>query len=188
MGISRTLVLAPNSCQELANLTYEGIRSRDKYRSHPHSWRWDARPDDGACWTAPEIQIKKLPHKDWTLNRGQRKTQPISSIAHFGSFEEEEHNWKLMRKLRKDRQRESEMGNIFCRWPPRWWLLLSGLLPRIAKGAVQEIARWGDESGLIRPISLWPFLIKAIKELTKKIKHFFVNSKWTWARWLKMLS
>jgi 2-oxoglutarate ferredoxin oxidoreductase subunit alpha len=49
-----------------------------------------------------------------------------------------------------------------------------GISARIAKGAIKRIREEGLKVGLLRPVSLWPFPHKAIKELTKKIKHFFV--------------
>ena len=49
-----------------------------------------------------------------------------------------------------------------------------GIAARIAKGAIKRIRDEGLKVGLIRPISLWPFPYKAIKEFTKKVRHFFV--------------
>jgi 2-oxoglutarate ferredoxin oxidoreductase subunit alpha len=49
-----------------------------------------------------------------------------------------------------------------------------GIAARIAKGAIMRLREEGLKVGLIRPISLWPFPYKVIKEFTKKIKHFFV--------------
>jgi 2-oxoglutarate ferredoxin oxidoreductase subunit alpha len=49
-----------------------------------------------------------------------------------------------------------------------------GIAARIAKGAIKRMRDEGQKVGLIRPISLWPFPYKAIKELMRKTKHFFV--------------
>ena len=49
-----------------------------------------------------------------------------------------------------------------------------GIAARIAKGAIKRIREQGMKVGLIRPISLWPFPNKVIRELTKKVRHFFV--------------
>jgi len=64
----------PNSCQELANLTYEAFDLADKYRSpNRDSWRWDARPDDGAVKLPPEDSDQEVAHKDLDPDRGQRR-------------------------------------------------------------------------------------------------------------------
>src|SRR4030066_947947 len=67
-GDYRTIVLAPNSCQELANLTYESFDLADKYRS-PVVILGDGMLGQmmEPVELPPEIQMKKLPHKDWTL-------------------------------------------------------------------------------------------------------------------------
>jgi 2-oxoglutarate/2-oxoacid ferredoxin oxidoreductase subunit alpha len=49
-----------------------------------------------------------------------------------------------------------------------------GIAARIAKGAIKRVREEGLKVGLLRPITLWPFPSKALKELAKKVKHFFV--------------
>jgi 2-oxoglutarate ferredoxin oxidoreductase subunit alpha len=49
-----------------------------------------------------------------------------------------------------------------------------GTAARIAKGAIKRVREQGLKVGLIRPISLWPFPYKAIKEFSKKVKYFIV--------------
>lgn len=45
---------------------------------------------------------------------------------------------------------------------------------RIAKGAIKRLREQGLKVGLIRPISLWPFPHRVIKDFSKRAKHFFV--------------
>ncbi len=49
-----------------------------------------------------------------------------------------------------------------------------GTAARIAKGAIKRVREQGLKVGLIRPISLWPFPSKTIKDASKKARHFFV--------------
>jgi 2-oxoglutarate ferredoxin oxidoreductase subunit alpha len=49
-----------------------------------------------------------------------------------------------------------------------------GTAARIAKGAIKRVREQGFKVGLIRPISLWPFPNKIIREFSKKVRHFFV--------------
>jgi len=49
-----------------------------------------------------------------------------------------------------------------------------GSTARSAKSAVNEARENGLKVGLFRPITIWPFLTKQIKELTKKVKKILV--------------
>ncbi|NBI06601.1 2-oxoacid:acceptor oxidoreductase subunit alpha [Senegalia massiliensis] len=49
-----------------------------------------------------------------------------------------------------------------------------GATARSAKSAVNEARENGLKVGLFRPITIWPFLTKQIKELTKKVKKILV--------------
>ncbi len=49
-----------------------------------------------------------------------------------------------------------------------------GTAARIAKGAIKRVREQGLKVGLVRPISLWPFPTRVIRDFSKKVKHFFV--------------
>ena len=49
-----------------------------------------------------------------------------------------------------------------------------GIGARIAKGAIKRVREEGLKVGLIRPVSLWPFPYKAVKELARRARHFLV--------------
>ena len=173
-GDYRTIVLAPNSCQELANLTYEAFDLADQYRS-PVMILGDGMLGQmmEPVELPPEVQIKKLPHKDWTLTGAKGRPSRFLRSLLLDPIEEEEHNWKLMRKYEKIVKEEVRWETFFVD-DAKLVVVAFGIAARIAKGAIKRIRDEGLKVGLIRPISLWPFPYKAIKELSKKIRHFFV--------------
>jgi 2-oxoglutarate ferredoxin oxidoreductase subunit alpha len=88
-------------------------------------------------------------------------------------FEEEEHNWKLMRKYEKIAKEELRY-ETYATDEAKMLVIAFGTAARIAKGAVKRVREEGLKVGLIRPITLWPFPFKIIKEFSKKVKYFIV--------------
>jgi 2-oxoglutarate ferredoxin oxidoreductase subunit alpha len=173
-GDYRTIVLAPNSCQELANLTHEAFDLADKYRS-PVIILGDGMLGQmmEPVELPPEVPIKKLPHKDWTLTGAKGRPSRFLRSLLLDPIEEEEHNWKLMRKYERIAKEEVRWETLFVD-DAKLAVVAFGIAARIAKGAIKRIRGEGLKVGLIRPISLWPFPYKAVKELSKKVRHFFV--------------
>jgi 2-oxoglutarate ferredoxin oxidoreductase subunit alpha len=173
-GDYRNIVLAPNSCQELANLTHEAFNLADKYRT-PVVILGDGMLGQmmEPVELPPEVQMKKLPHKDWTLTGAKGRPSRFIRSLILDPFEEEEHNWKLMRKYERI-IKEEVRWEISSADDAKLMVVAFGIAARIAKGAIKRLREEGVKVGLLRPISLWPFPYKAIKELTKKVRHFFV--------------
>jgi 2-oxoglutarate ferredoxin oxidoreductase subunit alpha len=173
-GDYRTLVLGPSSGQELANLTFESFDLADKYRI-PVILLGDGMLGQmmEPVEFPPEIQVKRLPHKDWVLTGAKGRPSRFIRSLLLDPMEEEEHNWKLMRKyeqISKDQIRY----DTFALDDAKMIVVAFGTAARIAKGAIKRVREQGLKVGLIRPISLWPFPSKAIKEYAKKARYFFV--------------
>jgi 2-oxoglutarate ferredoxin oxidoreductase subunit alpha len=49
-----------------------------------------------------------------------------------------------------------------------------GIGARIVRGAIKRLRDEGYKVGMIRPITLWPFPTKAIREMAKTVNEFFV--------------
>ena len=173
-GDYRTIALAPNSCQELADLTYKAFDLADKYRT-PVVILGDGMLGQmmEPVQLPPEISVKRLPHKDWTLTGAKGRPSRFLRSLILDPFEEEEHNWKLMRKYERIIREEIKWETSFAE-DAKMLVVAFGIAARIAKGAIKRVREEGLKVGLIRPISLWPFPYKAIKDFSKKVKHFFV--------------
>lgn len=173
-GDYRNIVLAPNSGQELADLTYNAFNLADKYRI-PVIILGDGMLGQmmEPVELPPEIPIKKLPYKDWTLTGAKGRPSRFLRSLILDPFEEEEHNWKLMRKYERITKDEVRW-EAYLTEDARLIVVAFGIAARIAKGAIKRIREEGLKVGLLRPITLWPFPNKVIKELTKKVRHFIV--------------
>jgi len=173
-GDYRNIVLGPSSCQELADLTFEAFNLADKYRI-PVVILGDGMLGQmmEPVELPLELKIKKLPHKDWILTGAKGRPSRFIRSLILDPVEEEAHNWKLMRKYERITKEEVKW-ETFLAEDAKMMVVAFGIAARIAKGAIKRIREQGLKVGLFRPISLWPFPNKVIKEFTERIRHFFV--------------
>ncbi len=173
-GDYRTIVLAPSSCQEAADLTYKSFDLADRYRI-PVIILGDGMLGQmmEPVELPPEIPIKKLPPKDWTITGAKGRPSRFIRSLILDPFEEEEHNWKLMRKYERI-SKEELMWESFSLEDAKMLVVAFGIAARIAKGAIKRVREEGLKVGLFRPISLWPFPAKVLKEVSRRVKHLFV--------------
>ena len=173
-GDYRNIVLGPSSAQELADLTYEAFDLADRYRT-PVVILGDGMLGQmmEPVEFPPEIALKKIPHKDWILSGAKARPSRLIRSLFLDPIEEEEHNWKLMRKYEKIIKEETRWETFECH-DAKMIVAAFGTAARIAKGAIKRVREQGLKVGLIRPISLWPFPNRAFKDLSKKVRHFFV--------------
>lgn len=173
-GDYRDIVLGPSSGQELANLTFEAFDLADKYRI-PVIILGDGMLGQmmEPVELPGEVQTQKLPTKDWTLTGARGRPSRFIRSLLLDPVEEEEHNWKLMRKYERI-TKEEVRWETFLVEDAKMIVIAFGIAARIAKGAIKRIREQGLKVGLIRPISLWPFPSKVVKEFSKRARHFFV--------------
>jgi len=172
-GDYHLIVLAPYTVQEMADLTTLAFDLADRYRMpvmiladaqvgqmmEPMEWREYARPDD-------------LPEKDWVLdgNAGREKRIVRSFFLYPGLLEV--HNKHLQEKYALIFQREVRFEEVNID-EADLVVVAFGSAARVARGLVLDAA--GDmKIGLFRPITLWPFPSKRIRELAEEGKRFLV--------------
>ena len=173
-GDYRNIVFGPNSGQELADLTFEAFNLADQYRI-PVIILGDGMLGQmmEPVELPPEIRLNQIPSKDWILTGAQGRPSRFIRSLILDPVEEEEHNWKLMRKY-EGIIKEEERWETFLTEDANMIVVSFGIAARIAKGAIKRVREKGLKVGLIRPISLWPFPNKIIKEFAKKVRHFLV--------------
>ncbi|MFQ5841828.1 MAG: 3-methyl-2-oxobutanoate dehydrogenase subunit VorB [Thermodesulfobacteriota bacterium] len=173
-GDYRNIVLAPSSCQELAELTMEAFDLADIYRT-PVIILGDGML--GQMMEPVEFpdrkNPKKLPPKDWRLTGAKGRPGRFIRSLILDPVLEEEHNWKLMRKYERIEKKEVRY-ETFLLEDAKMVVVAFGTAARIAKGAVNRVREQGLKVGLLRPITLWPFPGGILEELGKRVKHFFV--------------
>jgi 2-oxoglutarate ferredoxin oxidoreductase subunit alpha len=172
-GDYKTIVLAPASVQELADLVPLAFDLADEYRNPVIIL------GDGMLGQMMEpvsfdnIKPKKDYPKDYILTGAKgRPSRMIRSLL-FDTKEEEEHNWKLFRKYQRMEQNEIRY-ETFLIDDAEMVIIAYGIAARIAKGAIKRLRQENLKVGMIRPITVWPFPMKIIQETAQQVSDFFV--------------
>jgi len=172
-GDYRTIVLAPASVQELADLTHQAFDLADKYLI-PTIILGDGmlgqmmEPVEFAHVAPDELPIRS------NALRGA-KGRPSRFVRTFTSNpnELEEVNWSLFRRYQLIQKRETAY-ETFMTEGAKLIVVAFGIAARIAKGAIKEARAEGLKVGMLRPITLWPFPSKKTRELAENTRHFLV--------------
>jgi 2-oxoglutarate ferredoxin oxidoreductase subunit alpha len=172
-GDYRTIVLAPSSVQELADLTHRAFDLADKYQIPV------VILGDGMLGQMKEpVEFKheapeELPVRSRAL-RGAKK-RPSRIIKTFTSkpTELEEINWSLYRRYQLIKKEEVTYETFLVE-DAELVIVAFGIAARIAKGAIKNARADGLKVGMFRPITLWPFPSAELGELTDRTKNFLV--------------
>lgn len=171
-GDYRTIVLAPASVQELADLTMDAFDLTDRYRS-PVLILADAMIGQ---MMEPVVFRKPEPRQydDCYIMKGagQGRSRFIRGLI-LDAVRMEEHNWKLYRKYQVIAKKETRY-ETFKADDADVLIVAYGTAARIAKGAIKRCREMGIKAGLIRPITLWPYPSEAIRRFSEKVKTFVV--------------
>ena len=166
-GDYRVIVLAPSSVQELVDLTYRAFYLADKYRN-PALILGDgmlAQMMEPVSFVEPDFP--PLPPKDWAIQgkgKGQRKF--IVCFA-LDPQELEALNLRLQKKYRLLEEQETDF-EVFGDENPELLLVGFGTVGRILKTVVREAKNQGMKLTLFRPITLFPFPRRQLKEVARK--------------------
>ena len=111
--------------------------------------------------------------KSWALTGARgRPAQAIHSLI-FDTRLQEEHNWKLQRKFRLI-ERDEVRYETYLADDAEMIVVAYGSGARIARGAIKRLREENLKVGMIRPVTLWPFPMKALQEMAKTVRDFFV--------------
>jgi len=172
-GDYRVVVLAPASCQEIADLTMEAFDIADYYRNPVLILA------DGMLGQMMEPvsfenhPSREIPEKDYVLDGAKNRPSRINLSLILNPQLMEDHNWKLMRKYKTIERNETRFEE-FMMDDAKLAVVAYGTAARIAKGAVKRARSDGMKVGLIRPISLWPFPSEIIRKRASRTDLFFV--------------
>jgi 2-oxoisovalerate ferredoxin oxidoreductase alpha subunit len=165
-GCYRTPVFAPNSVQEMCDLTIHAFEVADRYRTPVYVLA------DGALGQMMEpVEIPETksiePEKPWAVvgNEATRKNL-ITSI-----FLEHEKQEMLITKL-EEKYEQIEKVEVLSQEilteDAELLIVAYGISSRIARAAVELSRADGVRVGLLRPISLYPFPMKRLRQLAGK--------------------
>lgn len=167
-GDYRTVVLAPSDVQETADFVQEAFDIADQYRNpvvvladgligqmmEPIEWR--------------PVPKRQLPAKTWAANgrKGRDHTNVINSL--FLNPEEcDDLNQRLAEKYAEIEKNETRWDTTGCD-DAEVLITAYGTPARIALTALDSLREEGIKAGLFRPITLWPFPEKALREEASK--------------------
>mgnify|MGYP006278629769 CR=1 FL=1 len=171
-GNYKVIALAPNSAQEMCDLTMLAFELADKYRN-PAVILADGfigqmmEPVD-----FPE-EVESLPKKEWAIYaEGQDDDKLICSIL-LDPPELEAHNQKLQKKYAEMKENEVRYEDYNCD-DAELVLIGYGVVSRVLQSAVDELRQQGHKVGLLRPISLFPFPETIIADLADRVNKLLV--------------
>jgi 2-oxoglutarate ferredoxin oxidoreductase subunit alpha len=155
-GDFHMIVLAPNTVQEMFDLTLEAFDLADQFRMTAMIL------GDGMLGQVMEpVDISKkrdhdLPKKDWALTGTKNKRKHhLANSLYLEAEELESLNIKRferyaeVEKLARAEHYLTEDADVI--------VVAYGICARIAKNAIDQAREEGINVGLIRPITLWPF-------------------------------
>ena len=171
-GDYHLIVLAPNSVQEMVDLTQLAFELADKYRN-PVMILADAilgQMMEGVEFKEENKGVKK---KDWIIGGDKGRKPNIIRSLFLEEGVLEEHNKKLQEKYARIRRLEVKYESM--QTDDAELLLVSyGSMARLASEVVTRLRKKGIKAGLLRPITLWPFPYSPIRKLTDRVRFFFV--------------
>ncbi|HUT52737.1 MAG TPA: 3-methyl-2-oxobutanoate dehydrogenase subunit VorB [bacterium] len=172
-GDYRTPVLAPDSVQEMWDLTILAFDLADRYRT-PVVVLADAmlgQMKEPLTERVPEFP--PLPAKDWITTGAQGREPRILKSLYLADGELEKHCWDLHKKYLKMKEREVRFED-YQTADAELIVVGFGSAARISKTAVDRARGEGKKVGLFRPITICPFPEDRIAGLADAGKSFLV--------------
>lgn len=164
-GDYRTIVLAPASVQEAADLIYLAFDLADKYRN-PLLLLGDGRL--GQMMEPVEFREYKpmegLPPKDYILDGCEGRSQRIIHSMYLAEGVLEKRNEILQKKFLEMEAREIRFEGLALE-DAEILLVAYGTSARNCKDAVNHLRKEGIRVGLFRPITLWPYPYAALRRM-----------------------
>jgi 2-oxoisovalerate ferredoxin oxidoreductase alpha subunit len=171
-GNYRTLVLAPDSVQEMADLTALAFELAEAYRNPAVVLA------DGYIGQMMEpvafsekVTVARVP--EWAVTGTAATRQNLITSIYLEPDDLERHVRKLEAKYRRAEQEEVR---VECRQTADADVILVGygIVARVLKEVVEAARADGLHVGLLRPITLYPFPIAEIQQVSKTARAFAV--------------
>ena len=171
-GDAHLICLAPHSVQEMYSLTMLAFDLADKYRN-PAMILGDAIIGQMKEPYEPVPYVSAVPEKPWALTgcKGRAARHVKSMFLKDGEIEV--HNWMLRDKFRKIREEEVR-SESFMLEGAKIGIVAFGTAARVAKTAIQWARKEGIAAGMLRPITLFPFPEKEIREFAGNVEKILV--------------
>ncbi|MBN3034140.1 MAG: 3-methyl-2-oxobutanoate dehydrogenase subunit VorB [Bacteroidales bacterium] len=178
-GDYKLIVLAPSSVQEMYDFVGLAFELAFKYRN-PAMILSDGAigqmmekvelDDPRPRWTDEEI-VRISP---WaTTGKPAGRERNIITSLELDPAKQEKLNLKLQEKYRKLEKEEQRFEKFFCD-DAEYAFMAFGTSSRICLKAIQLARAKGIRVGMLRPITLYPFPVDAVKEMAGKVRGILV--------------
>ncbi len=171
-GNYRTLVLAPDSVQEMADLTTLAFDLADEYRN-PVVVLADGYT--GQMMEPVEFASRAFvpPPAEWTVRGTAETRRNLICSIYLEPDLMERHVRKLEAKYQRA-EREAVRAECWRTEDAEIVLVGYGIMGRVLKAVVEMARARGMAVGLLRPITLYPFPSDRIRELSRRAQAFAV--------------
>lgn len=173
-GNYQNIVVAPNSVQEMCDLTMKAFDLADKYRNPVIVLADGVLGQMAEPLHFPEDALHPTIDTDRAVC-GNKETMNNLATSIFLDFNQlEDFNFKIQEKYQKIKENEVEYEEYLVD-DADIVLVSYGISSRICRSAVDESRLMGIKVGLLRPITLFPFPEKRLAELNEKNQCKFVS-------------
>ncbi len=166
-GDYHALVYAPATVQEIADLTALAFDKAEEHRTPVILLTDGALGQMMEAVELPEMQTPN-PNKPWALTgKGENEPRYIITAAYDGPQYDD-----IIRKKYRNMAAQEQRYEAISTEDADIVLVAYGISSRICNQAVRTGRKQGLKIGLIRPISLWPFPVKAFEQVRNTAKAF----------------
>jgi pyruvate/2-oxoacid:ferredoxin oxidoreductase alpha subunit len=171
-GNYRTIVLAPDSAQEMADLTALAFELADRYRN-PVVLLADGFV--GQMMEPVEFPaVASLPRQpEWAVDGTARTRKNFITSLHMENDDLEAHLNHLEAKYKRAEREETRAEELHTE-DAEIVLVGYGIMGRILKAVAAEARELGMKVGVLRPITLYPFPKPHLQRLARLAKVFVV--------------
>jgi pyruvate/2-oxoacid:ferredoxin oxidoreductase alpha subunit len=165
-GNYKNIVLAPNSAQEMCDLTILAFDLAFKYRN-PALVLTDGfigQMMEPVEFPEPRIEF---PRENWALYGDKESKLNLISSIFLDPDELEAHNQKLQEKYLLLSKKEVRYEAYYLD-DATFVIVGYGIVSRMLRSAVERLRKEGLKVGMLRPISLFPFPTVQIKEIADR--------------------
>jgi len=170
-GDYRSIVLAPASVQEMFDLTALAFDLADRYRMCAIILADAYLGQMMEPLVMPDKPFPPPPPKPWALTGCEGRAPNIVRSLYLGDGELEEHNYKLFETYRQVERDEARWQAVAAD-DAEVVLVAYGICARVCHAAVARARARGQRLGLLRPITVWPFPVQALRAAAGHAKAF----------------
>ncbi len=170
-GDYHMIVLAPNSVQEMVNLTFQGFDMADKYRMTVMLLA-DGTMGQMMEPVSLDMGEVKTYDKPWAVTgtNCEREHNIVNSLFLKPELLEKK-NFERYEKYAYIEENEA-LYEEYLMDDAEVCVVAYGISARIAKNAIDAARAKGIKVGMFRPITLWPFPKKEIRAIADKVNSF----------------